>query len=73
MSNHCTCTVDGEVTCIVHPTQRSMKKLIAELTAEVERLRRFVESITQNPIVDSEITVKMAHHLLEDSNDENKN
>lgn len=37
---HCTCTVDKEMTCIVHPTPRSMKERIAELEAENQRLKQ---------------------------------
>ena len=33
--SQCTCTTDREMTCIVHPTTRSLKDHIAELEAEV--------------------------------------
>ena len=42
MSSQCTCTTDKEATCIVHPTTRSLKEHIAELEAEVERLRELL-------------------------------
>ena len=29
--SQCTCTKDKEMTCIVHPTERSLKERIAEL------------------------------------------
>ena len=45
MSSQCTCTTDKEATCIVHPTTRSLKEHIAELEAEVERLRELVTDL----------------------------
>ena len=32
--NLCTCTKDREATCIIHPTERSLKNHIAQLEAE---------------------------------------
>ena len=38
MSKLCTCTKDKEMTCIVHPTDRAMKELIATQQARIEKL-----------------------------------
>ena len=38
-NDQCSCTKDKEVTCIVHPTPRSMKERIAELEAELTKAR----------------------------------
>ena len=43
----CTCTTDKEVTCIVHPTTRSLKERIAELQAGNERLRMNLDAYKQ--------------------------
>ena len=32
----CTCSKDAQITCIVHPTEVSLKQRIAELEAELE-------------------------------------
>lgn len=36
----CTCTKDKEITCIVHPTTRSLKERIAELEAALDKKNR---------------------------------
>ena len=41
--NQCTCTTDKEATCIVHPTTRSLKGYIAQLTNEEESHRAVAE------------------------------
>ena len=38
-NDQCSCANDCEVTCIVHPTPRSMKERIAELEAELTKAR----------------------------------
>ena len=43
--NMCTCTKDKEITCIVHPTKRSLKERIAELEAENQRLTDKIEGL----------------------------
>ena len=36
--SRCTCSEDAQITCIVHPTELSLKKRIAELKAENKAL-----------------------------------
>lgn len=45
MSSQCTCAKDKEMTCIVHPTMRSLKIYIAEIKAEKARLREALERL----------------------------
>lgn len=37
MTNQCTCTIDKEATCIVHPTTRSLKERIQQLEAALRK------------------------------------
>ena len=45
MTNQCTCTIDKEATCIVHPTTRSLKERIAELEEENTALLEVVNPL----------------------------
>jgi hypothetical protein len=42
----CTCSKDAQITCIVHPTELSLKRRIAELEAENAKLREALERLT---------------------------
>lgn len=39
--SRCTCSTDKEVTCIVHPTDRSLKDRIQKLENRVEKWKRY--------------------------------
>ena len=42
--SRCTCSKDKQITCIVHPTEVSLKQRIAELEAENQRLRDAIQT-----------------------------
>ena len=44
MTNQCTCITDKEMTCIVHPTTRSLKEYIARLV----EIRNVAEQVLIN-------------------------
>jgi len=45
--SQCTCIKDKEMTCIVHPTTRSLKDYSTEQAAEIKRLREALESLRE--------------------------
>jgi hypothetical protein len=66
--SQCTCATDKQITCIVHPTEPSLKARIAELRAENQRLRDALNAISHDA-EDAEI-VRMAVNALLGGGDE---
>ena len=61
LGGQCTCTKDKEITCIVHPTTRSLKECIAALDAENRVLREAAQNV-----VDYAEAIDILAALLED-------
>ena len=72
----CTCIADKEMTCIVHPTTRSLKDLIAQLEAENAKLREFLADMHDKGVCECNQVYGDCWHcligeaLLEEKNDE---
>ena len=67
--SQCTCTKDKEMNCIVHPTERSLKERIAELTVSLAAqvnysiaLQRAIEYHANGARVPQHIAANCPHH-----------